>query len=513
MQALDLFRVLTCNAVPPPRWLRSLAELTNNGRSAAPSEWEQMVATLRKLGQDHVLSPECPLERREAFLGQLRSIDLERLPQLLAASLSSSQSADAQRLEPFHDVATLDEMDTSEVRSLRGRGLDMIARGEVAALLLAGGQGTRLGTTLPKGMYDIGLPSGKTLFQYHAERLRKVKQLAAAHAGIPEAQVRLPLVVMTSDATRDETEAYWKEHRYFGLAPAQLTFFEQGMNPCLTKEGKLMLAAPGELAMAPNGNGGCYAGMMQAGILDQLARDGVRGIFQFGVDNLLCHVADPTFVGFCAMREADCASKTVPKLHAHEPVGVVAMADGAPKVVEYSEISRELAEACNKDGRLLYGSAHICVNYFALSFLRRFIANDLSTMPLHIASKKIPTITPEGTPVAPTANNGIKLELFIFDNFPKAQRMQVLQVKRADEFAPIKNAPGAASDSPDTARELLYALNRRMLLQAGAQLRDAPAGTTGDVAAIEISPLLSYQGEGLRKRVNGQTLQLPLLLE
>ena len=439
---LDVFRILTCNAVPPPRWLRSLAGFAVPGR-APPSEWDVMCSALRKANQEHVLTPECPPERREAFLAQLRAIDLERLPQLLESSLASAQNVESQKLEPFKDVTALEDLEDTEVRVLRGRGLDMIARGEVAALLLAGGQGTRLGTTAPKGMYNVGLPSGKTLFQYHAERVRKVKQLAAANAGIPEAQVRLPLVVMTSDATRDETEAYWKDHKYFGLPAAQLVFFEQGMNPCLTMEGKLMLSAPGELAMAPNGNGGCYAGLVQSGTLDRLTREGVRGIFQFGVDNLLCHVADPVFVGFCASREADCASKTVPKLHAHEPVGVVALADGAPKVrrvphpaphlsppvpngphpsppvssstahhrapllttahhpsptafskvVEYSEISRDLAEATAKDGRLLYGSAHICVNYFAMSFLRKFIANDLSSMPLHVAKKKIPTIT------------------------------------------------------------------------------------------------------------------------
>jgi len=340
--------------------------------------------------------------------------------------------------------------------------------------------------------------------------VRKVKALAASHAGIPEVQVRLPLIVMTSDATRDETVAFWRKHAFFGLPEAQLVFFEQGMNPCLTMEAKLMLAAPGELAMAPNGNGGCYAGLQQSGTLDRLTREGVRGIFQFGVDNLLCHVADPTFVGFCASREADCASKTVPKLHAHEPVGVVALADGAPKVVEYSEISREMAEAVNaKDGRLLYGSAHICVNYFSMAFLRRFIANDLATMPLHVAKKKIPTISADGVPVSPTENNGVKLELFIFDNFPKAQRMQVLQVPRNDEFAPIKNKPGAASDSPNTARELLYALNRRRLLTAGATIGPPPADHQQG-AAIEISPLVSYQGEGLIKLVKGKELQLPL---
>ena len=156
----------------------------------------------------------------------------------------------------------------------------------------------------------------------------------------------------------------------------------------------------------------------------------MKSVFQFGVDNILCHAADPTFVGFCAARDADCASKTVAKASAHEPVGVVALADGAPAVVEYSEISREMAEATGPDGRLLYGSAHICVNYFSMSFLRTFCEGLLHTLPLHVARKKIPHVLPDGTRVTPTVNNGVKLELFIFDTFPHAQRMAALQVRR-----------------------------------------------------------------------------------
>jgi UDP-N-acetylglucosamine pyrophosphorylase len=379
---LEIFHLVTCNAVPPPRWLRALAGLNVGTLGTSPSEWEMMCAALRRAGQEHILTPECPPEKREAFLAQLREIDLDRLPHLLQSSLANAQSAEGQTLEPFPHVTSLDDLEDSEVRSLRGRGLDMIARGEVAALLLAGGQGTRLGTTAPKGMYNIGLPSGKSLYQYHAERVIRVKQLAAAHAGIPESRVRLPLVIMTSDATRELTENYFKDNKYFGLPPSQLVFFEQGerlspsvspslaphpragevvtphgapaahatsgirhtrhtrhvhpsrprptltrqalprhapitltlssgMNPCLTKDAKLMLSSPGELSMAPNGNGGCYLALHRSGTLDQLTQQGVRGIFQFGVDNMLCHVADPTFIGFCASQEAECASKTV----------------------------------------------------------------------------------------------------------------------------------------------------------------------------------------------------------
>ena len=247
---------------------------------------------------------------------------------------------------------------------------------------------------------------------------------------------------------------------------------------------------------------------MHARLLEQLDASGVTSIFQFGVDNVLCHVADPTFVGFCSARHADCASKTVPKRDAHEPVGVVALAGGRPAVVEYSEISREMAEAKDAHGRLLFGDAHICVNFFSVPFLKSFCAR-LGPfgiqLPLHVAHKKIPYTDASGTRRTPTSNNGIKLELFIFDTFPFAKQMAALQVARDEEFAPVKNEPGAKSDSPDTARALVSALSKRRILAAGGAIR-------GD-AIVELSPMASYQGEGLADRVAGRTFSTPVHLE
>ena len=266
------------------------------------------------------------------------------------------------------------------------------------------------------------------------------------------------------------------------------------MLPCLTNEGKLMLDLPGELAMAPNGNGGVYMSLRDEGILSMLQKEGVQSIFQFGVDNILCHVADPTFLGFCASKGADCASKTVPKAHAHEPVGVIALAGGKPAVVEYSEISNEMAEATDKKGNLLFGASHICVNYFSLSFLRHFCEERLTTLPLHVAKKKIPyTRSPDGKRIHPTSPNGIKLELFIFDTFPHAKRMAALMVPREDEFAPVKNAKG--SDSPDTARDLIYSLSSRRLKAAGATIKPKVNQTA------EMANELIHQFENLGKGV------------
>lgn len=174
---MNVFRALTCDAVPVPGWLRGMAgiAMSAEGTGGARSAWDEMCLALRRAGQDHVLTPECPPERREEFLAQLRTIDLAQLPKLLESSLAQATRQPTQRVEPFQGVTPIGSMDDSEIAQLRVRGLDMIARGEVAALLLAGGQGTRLGTSEPKGCYNIGLPSGKSIFQYHAERLLKVR--------------------------------------------------------------------------------------------------------------------------------------------------------------------------------------------------------------------------------------------------------------------------------------------------------------------------------------------------
>ena len=519
------YRLCTCGMLPTPRWLANFAEpITPKIKYSSPRKsqlWPQLEAELRATGQEHVLTPAPPENKKADMLEQLKFIDLKALPGMLEASLAGAAKHKEAKLEPFPDTVALDDLPKREVAAHRAMGLDLIANGEVAALLLAGGQGTRLGTSAPKGCYDIGLPSGKSLFQYHCERIVKVKQLAAAHAKVDPAKVRLKFLVMTSAATDAETRRFFEEHGFFGLGRDGVVFFEQGMLPCLTEEGKLMLDRPGEVAMAPNGNGGVYLSLRDRGILAQLERDGVRHIFQFGVDNVLCHVAEPVFLGYCASKRADCAAKTVPKRDPHEPVGVLALADGKPAVVEYSEISREMAEATDPaSGRLLFGAAHICVNYFSLPFLRDFCERKLATLPLHVARKKIAHTLPDGRRVAPTANNGVKLELFIFDTFPHAQRMASLQVDRADEFAPVKNPPGAKEDSPDTAKRLIYQLSLRRLEAAGGSLKGRGKGARrsgdgnggDDVPVVEVSPLLSFQGEGLEARVRGKAFEAPLLL-
>ncbi|KAG8464080.1 hypothetical protein KFE25_000248 [Diacronema lutheri] len=479
-------------------------------------------AALEAEQQQHVLplvsSPGAPA------VEQLKGVNLRGLRARLAASLGASSPSGAGRaIAPFPHVRELSSMPPEERASLFDEGCRLIARGALAVLLLAGGQGTRLGSSAPKGCYNIGMPSGKSLFQYHAERLLRVRQLAASVARVDVSAVRLPLLVMTSDATHRETVGFFEQHGHFGLGPSQVHFFEQGMLPCLSEAGEILVEGDGRVAMAPDGNGGVYASLLASGLLDALERGGTSCVFQLCVDNALCKVADPTFVGFCAREGADCASKTVPKAHAHERVGVLGTQDGRACVLEYSEIDARTAEALAPDGSgaLLFGAAHICVNWFSLEFVRRVATEPACVLPVHVARKQIRALAPpsergsaangvdaDGANDAPTDVRAIKLEMFIFDAFAHARKMVALQVPRDDEFAPVKNAPGSPSDSPESAAALLSAWAERKVAAAGGSVARGGAAD-GVRALIEVSPLVSLDGEDLERHAAGKTFVPP----
>ena len=461
---------------------------------------------LHQYAQLHLLK-HLPKDNR-AYLRSLLDLDLEFLNRLFKTSQIKNNTK-PNDVTPFTNITHIDNLE-AKIDSYN-HGLQLIANGKVAALLLAGGSGTRLGSEAPKGCYNIGMPSNKSLFQYHAERVIAVRKLAAAHTGIPLENVRLPLLVMTSESNDSTTRQFFSSRSNFGIPESQLHFFQQGMLPAFSFDGKILRASEDELAMSPNGNGGVYLSLHESGLLSRLELEGVTSLFQFGVDNILCHVAEPTFVGFCSRQNAECGVKTIRKSHPHEKVGVLALCDGKPSVVEYSEITHEMAEATSPTGDLLYGSAHICVNWFSISFLRRFINEHLlPKLPFHIARKKVSHLLEDGSMHIPSEPNAIKFELFIFDTFPYASKVVALEVERDDEFAPVKNAPGSATDSPDTARSLFSALCTRQIIAAGGTISCAKDNASKNL--LEIAPRLSYAGEGL-ENYRGREVQLPAHLE
>jgi len=464
-------------------------------------EENRVVSRYQAAKQNHVFDHIDTLsgEAKEIFLKQLDSIKVEDLSNLLGTALADQQNQDVEGdvITPFskHVGRTTDK---EESISAYEKGLEAIGCGEVAALVLAGGQGTRLGFAGPKGMYDIGLPSGLTLFQLLAERLKRLKEISNCES--------LPFYIMTSPINHEETTAYFKENDYFGLPENDVLFFQQGMLPCMTNDGKIILESAGQVAMAPDGNGGIYPSLKNSGMIDDMTSRGTKYIHVFSIDNALTKIADPIFIGHCVSNEADCGNKVVWKTGPHEKVGVLAEKAGKACIVEYSEITAEMAELSDANGRLVFGAGNICNHFYTLDFLKEKVIPNLGNL-YHVARKKIPYYDEiSQSTIKPESNNGIKLESFIFDIFPFSERMAVLDTVRDQEFAPVKNALGSTSDSPDTARSYLSKQAQKWVTEAGGKL-------TGDLDSLcEISPMTSYGGEGLQELVQGKEIQCPFLL-
>jgi UDP-N-acetylglucosamine/UDP-N-acetylgalactosamine diphosphorylase len=262
-------------------------------------------------------------------------------------------------------------------------------------------------------------------------------------------------------------------------------------------DGKVILDAPDRVAVAPDGNGGIYAALRSPlnpstptrTVLTDLAERNILYVHAYCVDNCLVRVADPIFVGFCISKQAECAAKVVRKVEPTEPVGVVALKGKKYSVVEYSEISTEASAKRDPSGELSFRAANIANHFYTTAFLNR-VAEFEEDMAFHIARKKIPHVDmATGSLVKPTKPNGLKLELFVFDVFPYTTNFAVLEVDRKEDFSPLKNAPGTGADDPETSRRDLLARQKAFLQAAGAKVADG--------VEIEVSPLLSYDGEGL----------------
>ncbi|KAI6250908.1 UDP-N-acetylglucosamine pyrophosphorylase [Erysiphe necator] len=452
---------------------------------------------------------------KDSLLSQLSSIDPEYVNKIADQTLncSTKKKDDQGSLETIPQSATASTIDSSseEIETWHDIGLNLIARNEVAVVLMAGGQGTRLGSSLPKGCFNINLPSGKSLFQLQAERIIKVQELAKQRVG-GNSRIIVPWYIMTSGPTREPTENFLESNGYFGLQKENVKIFEQGVLPCLSNEGKILLENKGKVAVAPDGNGGIYQALVTSKIIMDMRNRGIKHVHAYCVDNCLVKVADPVFIGFSASKGVDIATKVVRKKNAKEPVGLIVLKNGRPSVVEYSEIDMETAATMDIDHPQLlkFRAANIVNHYYSFSFLET-IPCWVKELPHHIARKKIAFVdTKTGEFIRPERPNGIKLEKFVFDCFSnlKLEKFACLEVKREDEFSPLKNAIGTWEDDPETSRRDILQQGQRWAKAAGAIFTDDIKSSCG----LEISPLISYAGEGL-ELLKGKKIIIPAILE
>ncbi len=444
--------------------------------------YDELLACVRPHRQEHLLSFWHLLTdaERAHLAAQIQSLDFSVLEQLAAPS--SSQADRAESPPAVRCNATDNRFSPEEARA---RGEAALRAGEVGMILVAGGQGTRLGFDHPKGMFAIGPVSGRSLFEIIIDRMQAV---AARY------QTRIPLLVMTSPATTAETEAYFIERHHFGLQRDEdLRFFEQGTLPAIDAETRrVLLADRHDIALAPDGHGGMLAALARVITFDALRKQGIKTLFYGQIDNPLLTVCDPEFLGYHLLAQSELTTQVVRKHDPAERVGVVAAVDGSLQIIEYSDLSPEQAARREADGSLTLWAGNTAVHAFAVSFLER-VSQQKAALPLHFARKKVPYVDEAGVKIEPTEPNAIKFERFIFDLLPQARDALVVEVERAAAFAPVKNAPGAASDTPASAQAAMVALHRSWLEAAGAEV-------ASDIK-VEIHPALALDAEALRQRV------------
>ncbi|KAK2812523.1 hypothetical protein FQN49_008360 [Arthroderma sp. PD_2] len=446
---------------------------------------------------------------------QLTTFDPEHINKLVKRAnedAANALNADKPKsLEPLPEDSTASILDSDPEDLMRwyDEGLKLIGENKVAVVLMAGGQGTRLGSSDPKGCFDIGLPSGKSLFQIQAERIAKLQSLATEVTD--NKNIVVPWYIMTSGPTRQATEKFFTDNNFFGLSKENVTIFNQGVLPCISNEGEILLESASKVAVAPDGNGGIYQALVASGVRDDMKKRGIEHIHAYCVDNCLVKVADPTFIGFAASKKVDIATKVVRKRNATESVGLIVLNNGKPGVVEYSEIDQETANAVDpkQPGVLKFRAANIVNHYYSFPFFES-IESWVSDLPHHIAHKKIPFFDAKsGSTVKPESPNGIKLEQFVFDVFPftPLDKFAAIEVKRNEEFSPLKNARGSKDDNPDTSKQDIMQQGLRWIEEAGGVVSKED-GAEG----VEVSPSISYGGEGLAF-LKGRAINAPALIE
>lgn len=511
---------------------------------------EKLHFELKKHDQEHLIQfwPTLTSEERNELDHDIKDINMSEVIDFFRHTIETSADEEEKLDEHLQPIppelhGSVTRTSPELLRHYEHLAMEQIGQGRVAALLLAGGQGTRLGVDYPKGMFNVGCPSGKTLYQLQAERLLRLQQLVELKTGQP---ADIPWYIMTSEHTKEPTREFFRRHDFFGLQEKNLVVFEQGMLPCFTFDGKIILESKSKIAKAPDGNGGLYRALRDRRILDDMESRGIQYVHVYCVDNILVKMADPLFIGYCLSKGADCAAKVVEKAFPTEAVGVVCKVHGHYQVVEYSEITLPTAQKRNSDGRLTFSAGNICNHFFTTNFLRSVISGQEKMLHHHIAKKKIAMVDSDGQIIKPEKPNGIKMEKFVFDVFQFAKNFVVWEVLREDEFSPLKNADNSGDkDTPTTARLALYSLHQRQVLAAGGTFIDEegirlplipseiapivgkPEITVGETnnnevqktcssreepLVCEISPLVSYFGEGLESLVKGKKFCPPLLL-
>ena len=461
-------------------------------KSDIQARYRDALAQLQPRGQDHLFRwwEELGDADRVLLLHDVESINWTMLDGLIATHVvARPASANVTDLHPapVHRQRPDAGREGLYDRAVQ-RGRTLIREGKVAAFTVAGGQGTRLGFDGPKGMIEVTPLGRRTLFQLFADII--------AAAG-RRYDVALPWYVMTSPANHDETLGYFKSQAFFGLREQDVRLFPQAMLPVFDRSGKVIMADKHRIALAPDGHGGSLKALVASGALADMQARGIEVISYFQVDNPLVKPFDPLFLGLHAETGSEMSVKVTPKANDLERVGNVCMSDGRVRVIEYSDLPEELAHATGADGSRTFDAANLAIHLLDVDFVDRVIAQKFQ-LPYHRAEKAVNYVDQAGSKHAPAEPNAVKLETFVFDALPLASKTLVLEVDRAEEFAPIKNAEG--DDSLASAKEAQIARACRWLEDAGINVPRTAEGRP-DLLVV-IAPSLAMDADELHAAVD-----------
>jgi UDP-N-acetylglucosamine/UDP-N-acetylgalactosamine diphosphorylase len=470
-----------------------------NKDDSPTSDKQRLLEKLRPIGQEHLLAfwDRLDNDQRRRLAVQIEQIDAESFREL-KAELGRGEAAGGDAKSKWVALAARAEpppamrLDGSGVpfspEEARAKGAELLKAGQVAMILVAGGLGTRLGFDQPKGLFQVGPLSQRSLFQILLEHLLAVSR---------RFDVRIPLYVMTSPATDEVTREYLSRHRWFGLAEEDCRIFCQGtMWAVDTSFERILLERLDSLFLGPDGHGGMLTAFAKSGCLADVQQRGIKHIFYGQIDNPLLQVCDELFLGSHVLAGSEMTTQVVKKRDALERVGNVVSVDGKVQVIEYSDLPEQFARQTNADSGLKLWAGNLAVHAFDSNFLAR-VANQRNALPFHTAKKKVSCLDAAGNVSEPEKANAIRFEKFIFDLLPLAKNALVVEADPAEAFAPVKNSDDEPTDNPRLAKEAMMAQGRRQLRAAGVHV-------AADVA-VEISPLWASTIEQTKERLQPGT--------
>ena len=411
-------------------------------------EYNEALKKLKTYGQEQVLDRYNFLDdnKKQKLIKQIKNIDFDQIQELF---IEKDKKIDDKACKITNiEYVDKSKLSREEYERYNKIGTKIIQEGKYAVVTMAGGQGTRLGYVSPKGTFKIGGGIDKSLFEALSDTIKEARE---------KYNTSIPWYIMTSRENNNATEKFFEKNDFFNLPYEDVKFFKQGELPMLDTNGKLMLDETGIIKLAADGHGGVFEALSKNGYIEDMKKRNIEWIFISGVDNVLAGLVDPIAVGLSVVNNTLATGKSVVKRNPSEKVGVFCKKNGRPYVIEYTEITDDMANAKDKNGELLYGESHILTNLFNIKALEDISKNKL---PYHSAFKKAKYMDKNGEIIKPEKPNAYKFEAFIFDAFESLDDMSILRVKREDEFAPLKNAEG--EDSPDTARQLyINYINRK----------------------------------------------------